>query len=107
MDSDTFPLTQQFLSQMLGVQRTTVSGAARVLEATGAITYRHGVIAVHDRAGLEAEACECYAVIRAEYARLLEDRAVPSVLGDVRTADGDETALSGGEPTQDSNRVDG
>jgi len=107
MNADSFPLTQQFLSQMLGVQRTTVNESARLLEERGCISYRHGTITVCDRARLEAEACECYAIIRAEFARLLENQSVPSVLKDVPTTDGLETNLTDGTPSEDPNEVEG
>jgi CRP-like cAMP-binding protein len=68
---DRFPLTQQFLAQMLGVRRAGVSAAARVLARGGAIRYVRGVITVTDRAGLEAAACDCYRVVQDEFDRLL------------------------------------
>jgi CRP-like cAMP-binding protein len=63
-DSDTLPLTQEFLSQMLGVRRTTVTLVARVLQSAGLIKYSRGRIVIIDRSGLEKRACECYAVTR-------------------------------------------
>lgn len=69
--SDEFPLTQEFLAQMLGVQRTSVNEAASSLQEKGLIGYSRGVIAILDRKGLEDAACECYAVVRDEYARLV------------------------------------
>ena len=63
-DGDIVPLTQEFLSQMLGVRRTTVTEAASALQATGVIQYRRGTITVVDRARLDRMACECYAAIR-------------------------------------------
>jgi len=53
-------LTQEALAGLLGVQRTSINAAARQLTAEGLITTRRGAISVHDRAGLEARACECY-----------------------------------------------
>jgi len=64
VQSDELPLTQEFLSHMLGTQRSTVSVTAGVLEADGLIRYSRGRIAVLDRAGLEVRACECYATMR-------------------------------------------
>jgi biotin operon repressor len=61
IDSDVLPLTQEFLSQMLGVRRTTVNLVARQLEQAGVIKNRRGRIVVLDRKGLEDVACECYA----------------------------------------------
>jgi hypothetical protein len=70
--SDTFPLTQSFLAQMLGVRRGTVNIAARMLQQAGLITYSRGIVTVRDRKGLEAASCECYEIVRSEYDRLLE-----------------------------------
>jgi hypothetical protein len=58
------PLTQEFLSHMLGVQRTTVTAAASALQAAGMIRYSRGVIEILDRPALEAGACECYSVVQ-------------------------------------------
>jgi CRP-like cAMP-binding protein len=57
---DEFPLTHDLLSIMLGVRRAGVSAAAAALQATGAISYRRGVVVVHDNALLTRAACECY-----------------------------------------------
>jgi CRP-like cAMP-binding protein len=71
IDSNTVSLTQEFLADMLGVQRTTVTVVARALQAAGLIRYRRGVVDILDRAGLEAIACECYGAVRRNYERLL------------------------------------
>lgn len=63
-ESDFLPLTQEFLSEMLGVHRTTVTVLAHGLQEIGLIDYRRGQVALIDRPGLEKKACECYAVIR-------------------------------------------
>jgi CRP-like cAMP-binding protein len=63
-DDDRLPLTQEFLSQMLGVRRTTVSLAAHTLQQAGLVRYRRGKIELTDRAGLEAVSCECYDTVR-------------------------------------------
>ena len=68
---DEFHLTQEFLAQMLGVRRPSVTIAAGLLEKAGIITYTRGLITVLDRARLEATSCECYAVVKREYERLL------------------------------------
>jgi CRP-like cAMP-binding protein len=65
------PLTQEFLSFMLGVQRTTVTGVARSLQAAGLIRYTRGKIDILDRAGLKAGACECYQALREKYVQAL------------------------------------
>jgi Mn-dependent DtxR family transcriptional regulator len=66
-------LTQEFLSQMLGVHRPTVSVAAPMLQEAGLISYSRGNIQVIDRDGLEAAACNCYRLIADQYVRLLEE----------------------------------
>ena len=68
---ESFPLTQEFLGQMLGVRRPTVSLAAGMLAKAGLIHYVRGQVTVLNRAGLEAAACECYRVIRDEYEGLV------------------------------------
>jgi CRP-like cAMP-binding protein len=73
IDSSTVALTQEFLADMLGVQRTTVTVVARALQASGLIRYRRGMVDILDRAGLEAIACECYRAVRGNYQRLLPD----------------------------------
>jgi CRP-like cAMP-binding protein len=73
IDTSTISLTQEFLADMLGVQRTTVTVVARALQAAGLIRYRRGVVDIVDREGLEAIACECYRAVRRNYQRLLPD----------------------------------
>ncbi|HEY2752155.1 Crp/Fnr family transcriptional regulator [Phenylobacterium sp.] len=73
ISSDTLALTQEFLADMLGVQRTTVTAVARTLQARGAIRYRRGVVDIVDRDVLEQLSCECYGVIRRTYQRLLPE----------------------------------
>jgi CRP-like cAMP-binding protein len=68
---DRFELTQEFLAEMLGVRRPSVSIAASILQRAGFIRYSRGRVEVVDRAGLESAACECYGVIAREYARLI------------------------------------
>jgi CRP-like cAMP-binding protein len=72
--ADSFPMTQEFLALMLGVQRPGVTLAARSLREHGLITYNHGTISVLDRRGLEAAACECNRVIRDQFARVFASR---------------------------------
>ena len=67
--ADAFPMTQEFLAQMLGVRRPTVNLASRSLQRAGLIRYSRGRITIVDRQGLEEASCECYACIRQEFAR--------------------------------------
>jgi len=64
-------MTQELIANMLGVRREGVTEAALRLQSAGLIRYARGHITVLDRAGLEARTCECYAVVRREYDRLL------------------------------------
>ena len=66
-------MTQELLAGALGVRREGITEAAGKLQRTGTIRYRRGHISVIDRAGLESHACECYAVVKKEIARLLND----------------------------------
>jgi DNA-binding IclR family transcriptional regulator len=70
-DQDTVPLTHEFLSDMLGVQRSSVSVVTRTLQTAGLIRQNHGSITVTVWAGLEETACECYGRIRRIYQRVL------------------------------------
>jgi CRP-like cAMP-binding protein len=72
VESDGFMLTHEFLSQMLGVHRPTVTIAARMLQQAGLIRYSRGKVEVIDRPGLEAASCNCYRLIVDQYERLLE-----------------------------------
>ena len=71
VESDSFPLTQEFLSYMLGVRRASVSEVAFTLQKSGLIEYHRGRITIRDRKGLEGSACECYKSTQQEYKRLL------------------------------------
>lgn len=64
---DSFLLTQEFLAQMLGVSRPTVSQIASRLQSEGLVRYRRGVMTVISRPGLEQAACQCYAIVKAEF----------------------------------------
>jgi CRP-like cAMP-binding protein len=64
-------MTQELIANMLGVRREGVTEAAGKLQALGLINYSRGHIAILDQAGLEARVCECYAVVKKEYDRLL------------------------------------
>src|ERR1700721_3760417 len=72
MESESLNLTQEFLAQMLGVQRSTVTVAAGDLQRAGVIVYSRGKIHIVDRANLARTACECYQIVRASYQRVLQ-----------------------------------
>ena len=72
MESEFLNLTQEFLSQMLGVQRSTVTVAAGELQRRGMIGYSRGRIKILDRPALTGTACECYEIVKASYDRLLQ-----------------------------------
>jgi CRP-like cAMP-binding protein len=71
LQGDELVMTQELIANMLGVRREGVTGCALRLQKAGLIRYARGHITVLDRAGLEALTCECYAVVKAEYDRLL------------------------------------
>jgi CRP-like cAMP-binding protein len=73
LGGDELRMTQELIANMLGVRREGVTEAALKLQRDGLIRYSRGHITVLDRAGLEARTCECYEVVRKEYARLLPD----------------------------------
>lgn len=64
-DGDVLHMTQEFLANMLGAQRTTVNEGAQSLAAVGAIAYSRGKVTIADRQALERAACECYSAARA------------------------------------------
>jgi CRP-like cAMP-binding protein len=66
-----FPLTHEFIAQMLGVRRATVTETAQALQRAGVIQYQRGWLTVTDRAGLATMSCECYRIVREEYDRLV------------------------------------
>ena len=69
--SDTLPLTQEFLAQLMGVQRNSVALVAQTLQQAGAIRYSRGHIAIINVDGLRDSSCECYATVKRKYERLL------------------------------------
>jgi CRP-like cAMP-binding protein len=74
-ESDTIPLTQEFLAEMLGVRRTSVTEAAIKIQATGAISYSRGVIKIINLDALKQMSCECYETLRDQSQSLSEGRA--------------------------------
>ena len=67
------PLTQEYLAEMLGVQRTTVSAVARMLQEHGLIRYRRGSIQILDRAAVEKRSCECYSNVEQHFRDVLPE----------------------------------
>jgi CRP-like cAMP-binding protein len=80
MESESLNLTQEFLAQMLGVQRSTVTVAAGDLQRAGMIGYSRGKIHIVDRANLAKTACECYQIVSASYQRVLQLNANNSLV---------------------------
>ena len=74
LDGPDLVMTQELIANMLGVRREGVTEAALKLQTNGLIRYVRGRISVLDRPGLEKRTCECYAVVKKEYDRLLPDR---------------------------------
>jgi CRP-like cAMP-binding protein len=70
--TDTLNFTQEFLAEMLGVRRTSVTVDAHTLQNAGLIKYSRGRIQIVDVEGLREGACECYETVRSQYAKLLE-----------------------------------
>jgi Mn-dependent DtxR family transcriptional regulator len=64
--AETFQLTQEFISHLLGTPRTVVTAAANKLQDAGFIRYKRGRITILTRPGLEAASCECYEVVLKE-----------------------------------------
>jgi len=73
LSTDELSMTQELIANMLGVRREGVTEAAGKLQRAGLIKYSRGRITVTNRPGLEKEACECYAVVKKEFDRLLTD----------------------------------
>jgi CRP-like cAMP-binding protein len=71
--ADTFPMTHEFISNLLGVRRVDVTKSASTLQREGLINYKRGAITVIDREGLEEASCNCYRIVRDEIDRLHGD----------------------------------
>jgi CRP-like cAMP-binding protein len=69
--SDTLSFTQEYLAEMLGVRRTSVTVVAHTLQAAGIIKYARGRIQILNTEGLQDSACECYATVKSQYAKLI------------------------------------
>ncbi len=77
LSSNELTMTQELIANMLGVRREGVTEAARKLQSQGLIKYSRGRITVLNRPGLEERVCECYAVVKKEYDRLLPGKTDP------------------------------
>ena len=77
--SNEIAITQELISNMLGVRREGITGAAGNLQDAGVIQNRRGHITVRDRSKLERRACECYVVVKREYDRLLMRKATTDI----------------------------
>ncbi|MBA4180507.1 MAG: Crp/Fnr family transcriptional regulator [Anaerolinea sp.] len=75
--ADEFPITQEFLAQMLGVSRPSVALSAGALQRAGLVSYHRGEMRILDRRALELAACECYAVVRTHFAHFTESPVEP------------------------------
>jgi CRP-like cAMP-binding protein len=78
---DAFRLTQEYLALMLGVARPSVTLVMGALQRAGLVAYHRGALTILDRAGLEAAACECYAITHQETERLLGPVLGPTAAG--------------------------
>jgi CRP-like cAMP-binding protein len=92
LDRATFELTHDFVSQMLGVRRASVTEALGALEKRGVIETGRGRIKIVDRAGLEGRACECYGVVRNAVERLIDRRAVEGARASARVPENGSSA---------------
>jgi CRP-like cAMP-binding protein len=75
--SDHLPFTQEFLAEMLGVRRTSVTTVARTLQEAGMIKYSRGKIEIRDVDGLREGACECYETVKEQHQRLVGPSGSP------------------------------
>jgi CRP-like cAMP-binding protein len=82
---NSLPMTHDFVANMLGVRRESVTQSAQLLQAEGAIQYRRGHITIVDRKLLEDRVSDGYALLKKEYNRLLPAKPVPASITEVRT----------------------
>jgi CRP-like cAMP-binding protein len=104
VEREAFAFTHQFLSQMLGVRRATVTELAGEFEREGLIKNHYGRITIVDRDALERTACECYRIIRHEFERLLEGRESPSPLRGLRVSEGGKSVVGDAVPRAEDER---
>ena len=96
VDKDTFELTHQFFSQMLGVRRATITVTAGALQEAGYIKYHRGMLTIVNRPGLLDVCCECYAIIHNEFARQLGGEFLPDPLAPVHLSDSKFSTVADG-----------
>lgn len=82
IDSDTLPLAQEFLSEMLGVRRTTVTLAAHTLQKAGVISYGRGKVQITDPAALAGISCECYEMVKTNIGLISTTAQAAKLAGD-------------------------
>ena len=87
LPSNELTMTQELIASMLGVRRESITETAVILQREGLISYRRGHITVINRAGLEAQSCECYGVVKKEFHRLLHDAAATKSILQTQTVD--------------------
>ena len=88
LTSNELTLTHKRMAEIMGVRRESVSGAANKLQIAGIIRYHHGRISVVERAGLEANSCECYGIAKRESERLMELSRLQATMTTARRAVG-------------------
>lgn len=100
VQADRFSLTHDFVSQMLGVRRASVTVTLGAFERAGMIRATRSRIEITDRPALEGVACECYGVVRAALARAMGDLGASSVLRAVHVSDGTHATTGDGTPAR-------
>ena len=98
MEAAEFPLTHDFISQMLGVRRASVTDTLADLQRRGMIRTTRSLVAITDRAALERTACECYRIIRTAQERMLEGRPSHSVLREIPISRDGVSTVGDGTP---------
>ena len=98
VESDDIALTHDFISQMLGVRRASVTDTLSALEKQGLIKAGRNKITITERAGLERVVCECYRIIASTAAQLLEGRPSPNPLDQVETSRDGFSTVGDGTP---------
>jgi hypothetical protein len=102
IDGDELALTHDFISQMLGVRRASVTDTLALFERRGCVVTGRNRITITDRPGLEVVVCECYRIIAASYDRLLGAAVMPSPLASVETSKNGYSTVGDGTPIASS-----